>query len=301
MQGQIKFNVGVGIAIIGNTIEANRDGIAVLTRGENIYIADNVVQGVTPWTVDAIRVDGNNLGDGIVLTGPGHVIEHNRVTGFRDAISFIEDSEADDQTSLDVLRNDIYEAADDCVEADFCFHNCRFVENRLTNTFIALSSQPGLGGPTYFVHNAMMYNVILSALKLQRCSVGDVLWHNTVVKNGDAFGIYTDDVFSRQLLRNNLFIGRPGGEYNDWSSGRGNVVSLRSADATIDMDYDGFGSTLGTFSGRIGSTSFSNLAEMRANTTEVHAVEVGLSIFATTVPFRASRFEETSITRRRSD
>ena len=66
------------------------------------------------------------------------------------------------------------------------------------------------------------------------------MFHKGILRNGarHAFGIYTDDVFSRLLLRNNLFIGGPGGEYDEWSSGRGDVVSLRSADATVDMDYD---------------------------------------------------------------
>jgi hypothetical protein len=289
VNGQIKFNGGVGVAVNRCTVNANVDGIAMLTRGENAYIADNVVTGKTQWTEAALGVDGDNIGEGIVVTGPGHVIEHNRVTGFRDAISFLEDDGADDQLSLDVIGNDIYEAADDGIEADFCFHDCRIVGNRLTNVFMAVSSQPGLGGPTYFVRNAM-YNVILSAFKLQRGSVGDVVWHNTVVKNGDALGIYTSDVFSRQQFRNNLFLGGPGGEYGGWSSGNGNVVSLAAADTTVDLDYDGYGSTLGTFDGRIGDTRLSSLVEMRSTTSEVHAVEVSLAAFAAAVPYPSSPF-----------
>ncbi|MCC7535203.1 MAG: hypothetical protein IT379_03275 [Deltaproteobacteria bacterium] len=59
--------------------------------------------------------------------------------------------------------------------------------------------------------------------------------HNTVVKNGDALGIYTSDVFSRQLFRNNLLIGGPGGDYNGYSSGSGRVMDLGSADSTCDL------------------------------------------------------------------
>ena len=33
------------------------------------------------------------------------------------------------------------------------------MRNRITNVFMGLSSQPGLGGPTYFIRNAM-YNVV---------------------------------------------------------------------------------------------------------------------------------------------
>ena len=107
----------------------------------------------------------------------------------RDAISFVEDTGAFDQFSLDVLDNDILNAADDGIEADFCFHNCRIMRNRLTNTFVALSAQPTLGGPTYFVRN-VAYNVAHVAFKLYRGSTGDVIVNNTVVKSGDAFGNY---------------------------------------------------------------------------------------------------------------
>jgi hypothetical protein len=284
VNGQIKFNAAIGLAIVNNTVNANEDGISMRTRGENIYVADNRVFGTTTWTEAALGVDGANLGEGIILTGPGHVIEHNLVVGFRDNISLLEGNEAVDQYSIDILYNDIDTGADDGIEADFCFHNCRIIGNRLTNTFIALSSQPGLGGPTYFIRNSI-YSVILSAFKLQRGSIGDVVWHNTVVKNGDALGIYTPDVFSRQQFRNNLFIGGPGGTYGGWSSGSGRVIDLAAADPSCDLDYDGFGSTTGNFLGNIGATSFTSLAELQATTTEAHAVEVGLDVFAAAVGY----------------
>jgi hypothetical protein len=289
VQGQIKFNGGVGIAIKGCTVEATADGIAMLTRGENVYIADNVVTGPTSWTEPAVGADGDNLGEGIVVTGPGHVIEHNRVTGFRDGISFLEDDGAVEQISIDVLYNDVYEAADDGIEADFCVHNCRIIGNRLTNTFIAMSSQPGLGGPTWFMRNSA-YNVILSAFKLQRSSIGDIVVHNTVVKNGDALGIYTDDVFALQIFRNNLFIGGPGGSYNGYSSGSGNVIQLAAADTSVNIDYDAYGSTTGAFTGRIGAVTFESLEELRSMTTAQNAIEVGLDVFAAAVPYPASPF-----------
>ncbi|MFO7565268.1 MAG: right-handed parallel beta-helix repeat-containing protein [Enhygromyxa sp.] len=289
VNGQIKFNAATGLAIVNNTVNASADGIAMLTRGENIYVADNTVSGSTTWTEAALGVDGDNLGEGIILTGPGHVIEHNRVSGFRDAISLLEGGGAVDQFSIDILYNDIDSAADDGIEADFCSHNCRIIGNRLTNTFMALSSQPGLGGPTYFIRNSL-YSVILSAFKLQRSSIGDVVWHNTVVKNGDALGIYTTDVFARQQFRNNLFIGGPGGSYGGWSSGSGRVIDLDAADPSCDLDYDGFGSTTGEFVGNIGATAFSSLAELQATTTEAHAVEVGLEVFAAPVAYPHSPF-----------
>lgn len=289
VKGRVRANLSVGVSIVKNTIQTSSDGVAATLRSENLYVADNHITGSTAWNLAALGVSGDNRGEGIWITGPGHVVEHNFVRGFRDGISLLEGSEAKDQYSIDIVENDLRDCADDGVEADFCFHDCRVVRNRLTNTFIALSSQPGLGGPTYFVRNAM-YNVILTPFKLQRGSIGDVVLHNTVVKNGDALGIYTDVTYDRQWFRNNLFLGGPGGTYNGYSNGPGRVISLDRAGPAGSYDYDGFGSTNGTFEGRLGPTSFASLAELRSKTTEKHAVQVGLDVFASTVAYPSSPF-----------
>jgi len=288
VHGQIKFNDSLGLAFVGNHVITDGDGIVTKTRSENLYIADNLVEGATVWAEGSLGVDGDNVGEGIEVTGPGHVIEHNRVRGFRDCISFIEDDGAVDQYSIDVLYNDLAEAADDGIEADFCFHDCRILGNRLTNVFMGLSSQPGLGGPTYFVRNAI-YNAAFQAFKLQRGSVGDVGWHNTVVKMGDGFSTYTEDAFSRQHFRNNLFLGGPGASYNGYDNGEGDVIDL-SAAVAVDLDYDGYGSTAGMFTGNIGGVAFASLDELHALTTEVHAVEIDASVFADAVDVPASAF-----------
>ena len=288
--GQIKFNSATDLAIIGNRVTTTADGIVTKLRSEDLYIADNIVTGATAWSEGALGVSGTNIGEGIEVTGPGHVIEHNRVSGFRDCISLIEDDGAVDQLSIDILRNELSECADDAIEADFCFHDCRVIENRQTNVFIAMSSQPGLGGPTYFIRN-VVYNALLTPFKLQRGSVGDVLINNTIVKRGDAFGIYTTDVYSRQFVRNNLFLGGPGGTYNTYDVGTGRVIEQRAADtATISMDHDGYGSTTGAFAGRLGATAFASLAELRAMTSEVHAVQISATDFATPAVLPPSPF-----------
>lgn len=288
VHGQIKFNDSLGLSFIRNHVITAEDGIVTKTRSENLYIADNVVEGATVWAETSLGVDGDNIGEGIEVTGPGHVIEHNRVSGFRDCISFIEDDGAVDQHSIDVLYNDLSVCPDDGMEADFCFHDCRIMGNRFTNVFMGMSSQPGLGGPTYFIRN-VVYNSAFQSFKLQRGSVGDVGWHNTVVKLGDAFNTYTEDVFSRQHFRNNIFIGGPGAAYNGYDAGEGDVIDLSSA-SDVDLDYDGYGSTAGMFTGNIGGVSFSSLAELQAMTTEVHAVELDLSVFAASVSVPSAAF-----------
>lgn len=284
VNGRIRFNGSDRVAVTRNTVNADAafqgHGIVTFLRAEDAYIADNVVNGVTAWNDAALGASGNNLGEGILVTGPGHVIEHNRVTGTRDAISFVEDTGAVDQYSLDVLDNDILNAADDGIEADFCFHNCRVMRNRLTNTFVALSAQPTLGGPTYFVRN-VAYNVAHVAFKLYRGSNGDVIVNNTVVKAGDAFGNYSGRPVSNLYMRNNLMIGGPGGTYGGFENGTGRVFDVRTLDvATADADYDGYGSTTGAFTWRFGATSAGDgLASMRAGTTERNAVQVGMAVF----------------------
>ena len=231
-------------------------------------------------------MNGNNLGEGILVTGPGHVVMNNRVRGFRDNISLLEGEQALGQYSIDVLNNDISEAADDAIEADYCHHNCRIMRNRITNAFIGMSSQPTLGGPAYYIRN-VAYNIAHVAFKLYNGSVGDVLLHNTVVKNGDAFGEYAGVSIGRLYTRNNLFIGGAGGTYGGYSSGSGSPLSAYDLIvAGSDMNFDAFGSLNDAFNGRFGpSIRYAGLAQLRSSTTEKNAVQVDLGAFAANVAF----------------
>jgi hypothetical protein len=251
----------------------------------NCYVADNVIQGTTQWTSEAMGANGKNVGEGIEMTGPGNVICYNRVWGFRDCLSTMESQAAFNQVCIDFYNNDISFAADDAVEADYAMGNCRIMRNRITNCFVGLSSQPGLGGPTYFIRN-VMYNLTYVPYKLHNGSQGDVVLHNTVVKTGDAAVCFTPARWSHALFRNNLAIGGAGGgRFGSYSNGTGLAANFRAADATCDFDYDGYG-TVGTpFRGNISGKSFDSLATLRANTTEKHAIQVGLDIFAAQVAF----------------
>jgi hypothetical protein len=284
VSGRIRFNGSKHISITRCVVNAsatafNGDGIVGYLRPENSYIADNIVTGVTAWAESSLGVNGNNRGEGILVTGPGHVIVHNRVSGFRDNISLAEDGDAQGQFSIDIANNDLSEAGDDAVEADFCAHNCRILRNRVTNAFVAFSSQPGLGGPTYFVRNAA-YNVVHVPFKLYRGSIGDVLLHNTVVKAGDAFGMYPGVSVGRLLTRNNLFIGGVPGSFNGFSNGTGAVMALADLNASgSSLNFDAFGSELGTFDGRFAAFTFSSIFGLRAGTSETDAIQVGRSVF----------------------
>jgi hypothetical protein len=250
---------------------------------KNCYVADNIVTGTMPWEKTRMGASPppgfeGNEGEGIQMAGPGNVICHNRVRGYRDCISFMEDRLTYEQRCIDVYNNDITLGLDDAIEADFAMGNCRILRNRITNCFMGLSSQPGLGGPTYFIRN-VMYNITNAPFKLARQSVGDVILHNTVVKVGD--GLFAPHQrWQHALFRNNLAIGgQGGGMFGRYHSGEGLAVSLAGADPNCDLDYDGVGTHGTPFRGRIRDVTFESIEEMRSKTSEKHAVRVDMSVF----------------------
>jgi hypothetical protein len=118
--------------------------------------------------------------------------------------------------------------------------------------------------------------------------------HNTVVKAGDAFSVFSGATIARTTSRNNLFIGGPGGTYGGYNIGTGRVMSLTDlAVASASLDYDGFGSTTGAFSARFGPVvTASTLAQLRSLTSEAHAVQVDMGAFAATVAFPSAPMTE---------
>ena len=256
----IRFDGARNCVIRNCTVNAVYGIVAYKPGVENCYISDNVVNGVCDWTNAAMGAHGDNIGEGIELTGPGNVICYNRVTGFRDCISTMEGRHVVNQTCIDIYNNDIYRAPDDAIEADFCFSNCRIFRNRITNCYVGLSSQPGMGGPTYFYRN-VMYNVVHAAFKLKRYSQGDVVLHNTVIKVGTGLG--GNDTMDYAYFRNNLAIGGPTGDVNWGDYGAGNPFAADIIDPGIhsDFDYDAVGTYEVPYIARIGGTPFSEVED----------------------------------------
>jgi hypothetical protein len=176
----------------------------------------------------------------------------------------MEDDRVQNQVCIDIHNNDIYRGPDDGIEADFCFSNCRIVENRITNCYVGVSSQPGLGGPTYFIRN-VMYNIVHGAFKLKRESIGDVVLHNTVVKIGTGLG--GDSAMDFALFRNNLAIGGPTGGINwgEWGAGNPYAADIISTEAHNSFDYDAVGVWSTAYIAKIGGKPFSQV--------EVHGIE----------------------------
>jgi hypothetical protein len=273
VHGRIRANNSTGVAIVGNRISGDPEGgVQAIQHSRSAFIARNTVTGPTVWRNRSVGADGDNTG-----------------SGWRDCLSTMEDSEAINQQSIDVRANRLFQCADDAIEADFCFQNCRIMDNLITSSFVAMSSQPGLGGPTYFIRNRA-YDILYAPYKLYRGSVGDVLLFNTTVKHGDAFNIYSGVPHKRQYARNNLFLGGPGGTYGGFSGDSGYFMSL-AYDRGGSYDYDGYGMSTKRFRGVFRDAHFTGLAGLRSATTEKHGIRVGYAIFTGGMAYPAKPFK----------
>lgn len=206
-------NVKCGITSTRNT----RDDV----RG--FFISDNVLEGPMKWP----RPEGEIEEDrGIQITGAGHVICYNRISGFKDGIDTFPSSRCE---AIDIHNNEISECTDDGTEMDGSYRNTRCYLNRYTNVFQGVSMQPVYGGPVYILRNAL-YNVQVEPLKLHNSPSGVVILHNTCVKQGMPALAWTNDRVRNCVSRNNLFIGT-----DDKYTGEFLAPMI-----DCDFDYDGF-------------------------------------------------------------
>jgi hypothetical protein len=144
--------------------------------------------------------------EGVVPTGDGHVICHNRIEGFSDGISFGGIHQAPDGTrlsgpnnSVDVYGNEISTCLDDGIELDWGRSNIRCFGNRVTNALKGVSCQPTWGGPVYIVRNAIVN--VQSFLKFHCEPVGMVILHNTAfAKDGWAGGEWHHAVMRNTVI-----------------------------------------------------------------------------------------------------
>lgn len=218
-------------------------GIGVTTEyagSKNFYIADNVLIGRD----DRYRLRGwanpglyppNQLNSyiGIRVYGSGHVICHNAIAYFHDAIAVstygTPEKEQDLQAvSIDIYNNDIHLMADDFIEADGGVHNIRIMRNRGVNAGqCGLSAQPVFGGPAYFIRNVLYHMPNGYALKFMAKPAGLYVLHNTVIAENR-----NTDIYSNAHFRNNLFLGAD-------APGRP-ITAFPMATAYSTYDYNGY-------------------------------------------------------------
>ncbi|HVY49242.1 MAG TPA: chondroitinase-B domain-containing protein, partial [Minicystis sp.] len=223
-------------------------GIGSKPDQQNFYIADNLLEGRLTWPCVYASMDAACNGDaggtvqqglhanddGIHVEGNGHVVSHNTISGFGDAMK----TEEDGARSVDFVGNDVLWTYDNGVELDGSARNTRAYENRFTNTYATLSFQPIFGGPSYAVRNVLV-NVADEQFKLHSRgsvpTVGAVILHNTVVRATRALQCATSATPLYFTLRNNLFIG-PAALDPDLHAVRWDVPDV----LTASMDDDGF-------------------------------------------------------------
>jgi hypothetical protein len=165
----------------------------------------------------------------IKVFGSGHVIAYNKVTNFHDGIDHATYGNLDEQVpvSNDIYGNDISNVDDNCIEADGSAYNMRVFRNRCFNHgHGALSTQPVLGGPAYFIRNIVYHAPELGALKLTANATGAVYYNNTFLTE-----VHQNGVVSNVHFRNNLILGQ-----GDWPE----VFSIETYTRYSSSDYNGF-------------------------------------------------------------
>jgi hypothetical protein len=217
-----------GTGAEGNVVRRVRLSNVILGIGSkadqrNFYICDNELEGRLVWP-QVYSDDGGNHSndDGIHMEGTGHVVCHNRLYGFGDAIKIATDG----AVSIDFYGNEVLSAYDNGVELDGSARNVRCFENRFTNTYATISFQPIFGGPAYALRNVVV-NVTNEQLKFHALGTtppqepsGMYVIHNTFVSPRLALDLQTSATSHDFVMKNNLFVGpavTQNGRTVDWT------------------------------------------------------------------------------------
>ena len=196
-------------------------GIGAREDQKNFYLCDNHLTGPLVWP-QVYGDDGGQFAnvDGILVMGSGHVVCHNELIGFGDAIK----TEQDGARGIDFYGNLTRSAYDNAIELDGSAGNTRAFRNMLVNSWSPLSFQPIMGGPAYAYRNVVV-NVVDEQHKLHSNlqsgeTVGAVIVHNTFVSPFHAINLQAAATAHDFALINNLYVGPAApkdGKTIDWS------------------------------------------------------------------------------------
>ena len=246
MAGEKEVRGAIGLAVKNCRFE--RVGFGVWTENadsRDFYIADNLFIGrddrfrLIGWGGSMWPSPGPYGSHQMVsyyaikVYGPGHVITHNAVAYFHDAIgiSTYGTPPADPEhqaSSIDIYDNDFHMSNDDFLETDGGVHNVRVFENRGVNAAQGgYSSQPTFGGPIYFYRNILYHVPSGVSFKFSGKPAGLYVFHNTIIGEQTM-----RDPYSNAHFRNNLFLGRDTPE-------RG-IMTWANATDTYSTDYNGY-------------------------------------------------------------
>lgn len=196
-------------------------GIGQGVDQRDFYICDNIIEGrlAWPWALDpnaSLHWDDR----GVAVHGDGHVVCHNRMSGFGDPMINMKDL----ARSLDFYGNDILDTFDG-TEVDLAGGNVRVFHNRWTNVAAGVSLQPIRGGPAYVVRNVLL-NVVDEQIKYKSLGgihepSGGLFYHNTFVSPKIALNLQTPITGHNFAVLNNLFVGplEPSRRVVEWTAG----------------------------------------------------------------------------------
>ena len=245
--GRKRILGAVGFTLKNSRLENVGRGVFTDWGGaRDFYIADNVFIGRN----DPTRLMGwigrtwQNLPGfpqpllseyAVKFYGSGHVIANNRVENFHDGIDHATYGDPDGwpdnpvmAVSSDIVGNDIRNVDDNCIEADSGAQNFRVIGNRCFNmAHRALSTQPALGGPIYFIRNIVYNAPEGGALELTANSAGVLVYNNTLLAEAHQMG-----PASNLHFRNNLILGQ-----GAWPE----LFSVETFTPWSTSDFNGFG------------------------------------------------------------
>jgi hypothetical protein len=250
--GQKEVTGAVGLTVKNCRFENVGFGVWTEYAGSSdFYIADNLFLGredrhrLVGWGGRPRRPGGNQWPEplygshrltsyyAVKVYGPGHVIAHNSIAYFHDAISIstygTPEKDPDRRaSSIDIYNNDMHLFNDDFVETDGGVHNIRVYNNRGVNAAQGgYSSQPVFGGPAYFIRNILYHVPSGTAFKFSAKAAGLFAWHNTIIGENQI-----GDPAANMHFRNNLVLGRD-------TPDRG-VLRIANSDSVNTSDYNGY-------------------------------------------------------------
>jgi len=283
---------------VGRAVEDDWSG------SKNFYIADNVFIGrhdpdkLQSWWTPAVWAKFPGYPAPITseyaikIYGQGHVVAYNYVANWHDGIDIATygnpdgtPNEIEDRVpvSIDFYNNDIYNMADNCIEADGGAQNIRVFRNRCFNSAGgALSAQPIFGGPLYFYQNLIYDTTTGGPLKFVDTPAGVLVYQNTFIGEGRLLGPASNVHFL-----NNLILG------DGWADP---VFNLRTSTNYSTSDYNGYRpnpnvgdafewnsppfEVAADYQGKLTTRHFKSLDEYREATgQEQHSVLVDYDIF----------------------
>ncbi|HEV7405764.1 MAG TPA: right-handed parallel beta-helix repeat-containing protein [Chthoniobacteraceae bacterium] len=197
----------------------------------DFYITDSEFIGNFPeWHPHGAR---GNDSHAVWMQGQGHVVCHNRFSGYWDGVDLYgRRPETDPEhwnCACDIYENEFSACGDDAIELDYGMHNVRAFRNFIWNVFDGISMQPINGGPAYVWRN-IVFNCTRNPIKPEQYPAGLYIVNNTFVCWGSAGQL--SRMWQNARIFNNLFLG---------SGEQGRVIASGTpTPETTMLDYNGW-------------------------------------------------------------